>query len=205
VNAATSCYPLIAERSRVDALGGTFRTRSESGDYDQVLTGLFILAAIFVGIWLLSRLLAMRDRHRVYNSPRRLFRSLCKAQGLGWRDRRLLRRLAGSQQLKDPGRLFLEAERFDEAKLPPSLRPNARRLREIRDCLFVELLEKKSAEPSVPREQSAGKTEGTPVKPGPRQREAKRRPAATPPLAPPPASPVLDIPPWTTGSEATVG
>ena len=49
----------------------------------------------------------------ILSSPNRLFLSLCRAHRIAWSDRWLLWRLAASQRLEDPVRVFLEPERLD--------------------------------------------------------------------------------------------
>ncbi len=93
---------LLAERTRLGSLNLPLHGRGEMSGRDDVLLGLLILAALAAGIWALSRLLAIGSRHRAYDSPRRLFLSLCQAHRLRWSQRWLLWRLASSQGLKDP-------------------------------------------------------------------------------------------------------
>jgi len=74
------------------------------------------------------------------SSPNRLFLSLCRAHGIAWSDRWLLWRLAASQRLKDPARLFLEPERLDPDLARPLSRRRAARLERLRLQLFEGLL-----------------------------------------------------------------
>lgn len=170
---------LLAQRSRLDNLSDAFRTRPNSTDRDDVLLGLLIVAALVVGIWGLSRLLASRERHQVYSNPRRLFKSLCKAHRLRWSEQWLLWRVARFQRLGDPARLFLEPERFEEANLSQPLRAQIARLKELRNRLFA----KPAAKVPEPSRTAAN----------PRPATAK----SAMPLFSTSASPALDIPPWT--------
>jgi hypothetical protein len=176
---------LLAQRSRMDNLSDAFRNRPNAPDREQILWGLLLLAALVAGIWLLSRLLALRERRRTYSSPLRLFLSLCRAHRLRWSERWLLWQWAKAQRLKDPGRLFLEAERFAEPQLGQTLPSKAARLREIRDRLFA-------GPPRTKKEAQNTALKRTP-----------KAAAAGTPLAPPLSLPSLDVPPWSATTEAT--
>jgi hypothetical protein len=119
-------------RSMGSGLRGT-HARFDSGD---VVIGLLILAGVVLAMVFLSRYLASHDRGRVYNSPRALFRSLCKAHNLDRGSRRLLWQVARWQRLAHPARLFLEANRFDAANLSPQLRQQADLLKQLQTRLF---------------------------------------------------------------------
>lgn len=181
---------LLAERSRVDYLSDSFRTRPGASDQQGVLIGLMILAGIIVGVWLLSRWLKMSQRNRACDSPSQLFRALCRAHGLRLSDRWLLARLARAQQLKDPARLFLEPQRFEPGKITPALRPQAGRLKALRDRLFVEPPKEK---PTLPGKERQGQ-------PRHRRPEKKRQVKAASPAAPLPL-PAIDIAPWSSAGD----
>jgi hypothetical protein len=89
-----------------------------------------VAVTAWLGWWLMAQARAARG-----HDPRRLFAGLCKAHGLGWSDRRLLRRLARDRDLADPSRLFVEPGHFDPAVSPASGVP-AGRLADLRLQLF---------------------------------------------------------------------
>lgn len=129
----------LAQETPWRSMGSGFRgarTRFDSGD---VVTGLLILAGVIVGLFILSRLLSRQDRQRVCNSPRALFRSLCKAHSLDRRSRRLLSRVARWQRLAHPARLFLEPNRFDGSNLSPELGPKRAALAGLRERIFADV------------------------------------------------------------------
>ena len=66
----------------------------------------------------------------------KLFLELCRAHGLTWKERFLMWRLARCQRLRDPARLFLEADRFEEARLSRPLKVHNQSFRAIRARLF---------------------------------------------------------------------
>ncbi|MBN2578089.1 MAG: hypothetical protein JXB10_03780 [Pirellulales bacterium] len=95
-----------------------------------------ILAALGgVAVLLLLFSWIMHRRQRGYR-PGELFLSLCRAHRLGWKQCWWLWQLARQQQLTDPGRLFLEPERFEASRIPVALLPRKRHLQELRERLF---------------------------------------------------------------------
>ncbi len=187
---------LLAERSRLDHLGDSFKGRTSGIDKSEMMTGLLMLAGVAALVWLLSRFLAYQDRRQAYNSPLRLVLALCKAQRLRWSDRWLLWRLARGRRLKDPGRLFLEPQWFEASGMPRRLIVHAARLARLRDRLFAEPPAAKKKDRQGGAGVSpvfGGSTGDTPV---PLNAPGKTAtPALTPLLATPP-NPALDIPPW---------
>lgn len=167
---------LLADHTRGEAFREGFRTRGAAG-HDDVLLSLLIVVALLAGMWAMSRLVGMRQR-RVYNNPWKLFAALCKLHRLNWSERRLLRRVARSHRLRDPGRLFLEGELWEEKRLSRGLTSEFRRLQTLRERILG-------------GSDSAGNRESAKAPPAPA--------AAAPPLFPGRAKPTLDVPPWTAG------
>jgi hypothetical protein len=66
----------------------------------------------------------------------KLFASLCRAHGLSWSDRRLLRVLAHWRGLADPCKLFIEPRYFDGSSLEAAPATRLARLQELRARLF---------------------------------------------------------------------
>jgi len=152
-----TCLPyarmLLAEQSRWEnlsqGLSSEFRERQvTAGD---VVIALLILAGIAVAVWFLSRLLPLGGQRRARSSPGRLFLSLCTAHRLRWREYWWLWRLARSQRLRDPARLFLEPERWEAAGLSPALRVHASQLTRLRERLFAEPPPKEQRQPADAR------------------------------------------------------
>jgi len=187
MNALPSHCTLLGQQSRLDDLTSVFRNRPSQVDTEYVVTGLVILSAIVLGMWILSQILARQERHKSYDNAWMLFFSLCKAHGLSWPERWLLWRVARHQRLRDPARLFLEPWRLADEHLSPALRLKQARLRALGQRLFAGVEESGGRPPA-----------STPEDRPPRQ------PAPIPPtLAFPVAdNPALDIPPWTQQSDA---
>ena len=191
-------WTLMAQRGRLDELTSVFRRRPSQIDAQYVITGLVVLAAIVLGMWLLSQLLARRERRRSYHSVWMLFLSLSKAHGLSWPQRWLLWRVARHQGLRDPARLFLEPERLANEHLSPALRLRGDQFRGLRGRLFAGLGSRTDG-----GERGLGPPAGT--APSVARAEGPRR--AVPESPPSPGFPIagnpsLDVPPWVPPSEA---
>ena len=137
-----------------------------------MLLGLLIVATLIAGMWAISRLVSLRRQRRGYNNPWRLFWALC--QGAPPELVRKLAVAAGGTRpgLHDPGRLFLEAQLWDEKVLGPRFALENPRLQALRKQIFAR-----------------GEAQ--------RGNEAAREAARPPSLFPSLPSPTLDIPPWT--------
>jgi hypothetical protein len=173
MNSLTLPLILAAQEPRWESIARGFKSRPM--DARQTLLALAVLVGIAAALVLFSQLLHLLERRGSYDGPKRLFLALCRAHALSWGERWWLWRLARSQRLRDPARLFLEPERFLPANLPLGLRMHASRLAAIAERLFAR------AEPGDP---------GGPPPDG-------EDPAGPCPLRPPTASPRLEAPPWT--------
>jgi hypothetical protein len=115
--------------------------RKYTGEYFEANSGeawtvLGLTALLVVGI-LLWRLVASRSGDRIpSNSPRRLFRELCRAHGLDMARRRLLKRLAAARGELSPAVLFVQPECFDVDSLPHDWRDAASDIAELGERLF---------------------------------------------------------------------
>jgi hypothetical protein len=140
MNAIFCHLNLLAERSNIFRdMGSGFREKRESFDPTDLLWWLFVAAivvAMFAGI---ASLLARQDKRRLYNSPRALFRALCKAHALDRSSRLLLKQIARAQNLSVPARLFLEPDRFDSAMLTSDMRPQRDAVAALRKRLFFRM------------------------------------------------------------------
>jgi hypothetical protein len=139
-----------------------------------------IILGIVTGLFLLGSWIVRWRRWR--SSAGEMFYSLCRAHRLRWKECWWLWQLARGQQIADPGRLFLEPERFEESQIPAALRPRLSQLQNLQERLFFVVAEKTSR-PPMP--QSAMSRESPP-------------PGLTLPVLD--ASPKLDISPWTTAT-----
>lgn len=185
---------LLARGGRLDELSSELRNRSSHVDAQYVLTGLAVLAAIILAMWILSRLLSRKERRRSFDSSLMMFHALCKAHGLSWSEQWLLWRVARRQRLHDPARLFLEPERLAPHRLSPTLRAKKPQLEELRERLFAGL--------EQPRRHSAHPTRlpEDPRNPAPRDPQQ----ASPSPAFPVAGNPALDLPPWTQQADSGV-
>ena len=171
---------LLGQQSRLEGLSRGFKGRRiDAGD---VVTGLVILGAIGLAVWLLSALMNYQERRRGRSSPIRLFLSLCKAHGLRWSQRWLLWRVARAHRLRDPARLFLEPERLRPDGLGPAFRLRGLQLKQLYDRVFGDLEDRKKPKDAAPPESSDSEQTGTPL----------------PPVS---SQPALDVPGWIADGE----
>lgn len=152
MNGLVYCCVLLADaRTRLEYMSRGFRPSSREDELRDVVLGLAVLAGLAAALWILARLMEWREQARPVNRPLGLFLALCRAHRLSWSDRWFLWRIAASQGLRDPGRLFLEPERLEPAHLPTALRSRAAQARRLRNQLFS------APEPSSPSEQTAAR------------------------------------------------
>ena len=127
---------LLADRSLFKDMGSGFRAKREHFDASDLLLWFGIVIGVFVVIGIVAKIVASRDKRQLYNSPRGLFRALCRAHGLDRPSRRLLSRIARAQELAQPARLFLEPERYSEAKVSEQFREERAAIELLRKKLF---------------------------------------------------------------------
>lgn len=199
----TSCLAVLtAQQNRGDSLSESFRTHAGMGRED-VLLGLLMVATLVAGLWATSRLLGLRRRRRGYHNPWQLFWELCKAHGLNWSDRSLLGRVARHHRMRDPARLFLEAQYWDEQSLGPAFALEFVRLRTLRKQILDGAAQRAAGSP---RARSTGRAPSR----SDGRRITEERPAialqppsqaatgaVASPLLPNLPAPTLDMPPWT--------
>jgi hypothetical protein len=216
-----SAAPLLplAEASRGASLSESFRSHSGMGR-DDVLLGLLMAVALVASLWAATRLLGLRRRRRGYHNPWQLFRALAKAHRLTWSDRMLLSRVARQQSRRDPARLFLEPQLWDEQALGAAFALEFVRLRTLRTQIFERAAQSKAVETGSRRTSARArnttplrnpdllpveggiKSTGSGARAGGLSRPAEGKPAqggaaAASPLFSSPPAPTLDLPPWT--------
>lgn len=103
----THCFVLAAGNHRLSHMGSRFRDQSSSRDVQGVL--IFLLAACVIGVVAWALVAAnQRWKNRVVDSPRGLFKELCRAHGLTRADRSFLEEIAEWFSLTDPIQLFVD-------------------------------------------------------------------------------------------------
>jgi hypothetical protein len=88
---------------------------------------------------LLHRLMNRQEGRRVYNSPKQLFRSLCRLHELSGAERRALASLARGEQPPQPASLFLSPDRFATAIATSGSASQRKLLESLRAKIFVDL------------------------------------------------------------------
>jgi hypothetical protein len=100
---------------------------------------IFIVTGLAVAGALLWQFLNSRAYGRLpSNSPRGLFRELCRAHGLDRSRRRLLKRLAAVRQVSPAVLVFVQPECFSPVDLPADLDEHAATIAELELRLFGE-------------------------------------------------------------------
>jgi len=129
---------LLADRSEIFRdMGSGFREKRESFQPSDLLWWLLAAALIAAAFISLAAFLGRQDKHRLFNSPRALFNSLCKAHKLDRSSRNLLKQLAQAQEMAIPARLFLEPERFEPAQVPADLKAYLPQFSQLKSRLFA--------------------------------------------------------------------
>ena len=147
-------FVLFAQRSRFDSMRGKFSSRRTRLDSDDILTAIVVIALIALGVYLLAKVNARREKGRSFKSPRGLFRELCKVHDMCRAEKRLLKQIARWQRLSQPARLFLEPDRFDIANLSPQLQGQMADVLAIRDSLFAQPIPDRQEEEDEPNAKS---------------------------------------------------
>jgi len=128
---------LFAQADRWREMGRDFRVDHTKLDPSLIIASLIVLVAVIVFLWYLNRLMNRREGRRLYNSPKKLFRSLCRLHELTRAERRTLVNLDRSQGRSQPAGLFLDPERFAAAMATPAWQSQRRQLERLRAKLFA--------------------------------------------------------------------
>ena len=126
---------LFGGQARYIHMGRRFRPGGSNISTEDLIALLVVLVAVSAAICLLSRYLAMREK-RGHNSPRRLFRELCRIHGIGWSQRQLLRQLARWHRLPHATELFVQPHCFEVQELGPAFANRHGQLTALRERLF---------------------------------------------------------------------
>ena len=98
---------------------------------------IFVVTAILLAVVLVWHVVATWGKGRfTSNSPRSLFRELCRAHSLSRPRRRLLKRLAAARAVSPPALLFVQPECFALAGLPDDLASQAEEIALLEQRLF---------------------------------------------------------------------
>jgi len=138
-HAATFFPLLLGQIDKWEEMGRDFRTDHTKLDPTLITASIVTLLVVIVFLWGLTRLFNRQEGRRLYNSPKQLFRSLCRAHELDRAQCRLLLQIARTQNVAQPASLFLEPERLDSAVRQPQFKGQEDSLRQLRARLFTDL------------------------------------------------------------------
>lgn len=127
----------LTDRERLQELGAGFREKKDEFSGIELVYWVALGVAALVALAWFSRWLARHDRRSLFSSPRALFNALCKAHGLDYANRRLLKQLARAAGLSPPARAFVSPQCFEAARLPAPLRGQERAIDKLRQRLFA--------------------------------------------------------------------
>jgi hypothetical protein len=127
---------LLADRQLFHEMGAGFREKRQQFDAMDVLLWILLPVGFFVCVGLLARILARGDKHQLFNSPRRLFRTLCRAHQLDRPARWLLVQIARAEGIEQPARLFLDPQCFRRAQEHPDLEAKRAAIKTLATRLF---------------------------------------------------------------------
>jgi hypothetical protein len=129
-------FRLLARTHDLRGFSEGFRSRSVEDNAFEVFLVVGGLVLLCVVLLVVGRYARRFENLKSYDSPPELFRELCRAHGLNWSSRRLLKRLAAEWELASRSQLFVEPERFDTARLPADWRGDKDHLETLRKRLF---------------------------------------------------------------------
>jgi len=139
VSEIAASMALLAERNMLREMGQGFRGKRAQVDGSDALMLLGIIAGVALFGWLLTRLLSAQERRHPYNSPRALFRGLCRVHKLKLGERFLLWKVARGERLSDPADVFVDPAWLDPQRLGPAWSADKTRLENLRRRLFAGL------------------------------------------------------------------
>ena len=116
-------------------LGNTFHQEGAIVGWQAIAVVVGPAVTIIGIIWLATRLLRARKRRNT-NCAWRLFKDLCAAHALSYRDRQLLTQLAHEHRLEQPALLFVEPAWWEADKLGRSWQRSLAEIHALRDRLF---------------------------------------------------------------------
>lgn len=117
-------------------MGRRFRRGGGGADSPEFILLVSALVAIAVTAILVSRIIARRQEQG-YESAPALFSELCRAHGLKWNSRRILRKLATFHGIT-PCQLFVEPDRFAIELQDSKLAKYTAELSQLKNQLFGE-------------------------------------------------------------------
>ncbi len=132
----SAAWQILALREDMHRVWGRFDHGKPGITSEQiyVLLGLVAVSFVVAVVWLW---LARREAKTfVANSSAKLFRELCAEHRLGFRNRRLIRRLAAARGVTDTASMFLEPRYYSLEELPETLHRDRSEICRLRDKLF---------------------------------------------------------------------
>jgi hypothetical protein len=131
-----SNWIVLAQFSRWRRMGDGLHRRGSRVDLDDLFPFFIALAVIALIAVVATTIYKRRDFSRKCDDPLKLFRQLCAAHELDFKNRRLLLRLAAALELPQPATLFLLPTAFATVELHPQLCKDATQIKQLGQQLF---------------------------------------------------------------------
>lgn len=135
------CFTLEPVLAAWSDLGNRFSGRHAELHWADIATMLGVVVGGLGFVAVLYVLQLRQQRRAISNEPVHLFQDLCAVHDLGWKERRLLMKLAQGLDLNIPAILFVSPHLFDPEQLPPELSTHEMTLQRIADKIFAGLEE----------------------------------------------------------------
>jgi hypothetical protein len=129
------CLMFPLAQGRLVDMGNQFRTGRSALDSQQWPVFLLALTLLILAVAAVSRYFNARES-RGYSSCRGLYRELCRAHDVNWRERRLMSAVARRLGLPHPVFLFTDPQQLEPAKLPVALHRRQVELAALSQRLF---------------------------------------------------------------------
>ncbi len=106
---------LFAQIDKWREMGREFQTDHSKLGPSLIVASVMVLLIVGLFLYSLYRLMNRQEGRRLFNNPKQLFRSLCRAHQLARADRKLLLHISRVRHVAQPASLFLDPEQLDAA------------------------------------------------------------------------------------------
>src|SRR5688500_599844 len=127
---------LAAPGGYFSKLGNTFHQEGAIVGWEAAGIIIGAAATIIALAWVMMRFLRARQK-KISHCPWRLFKDLCAAHRLNYRERQLLTQLAHQHRLQQPAMLFVEPAWWEADRLGNAWQRSLAEVHALRDRLFA--------------------------------------------------------------------
>lgn len=127
---------LFAQIDKWREMGREFQADHSKLGPSLIAASVMVLLIVALFLYALYRLMNRQEGRRLFNSPKQLFRSLCRAHQLSRAEQKLLMQLSRVEAIAQPASLFLDPDQFDAAMADPAFVGHEKRIERLRTRLF---------------------------------------------------------------------